>query len=153
MREKCFAVVDLIEGGQSLKVACETLGIAMQRFNEHKRSDKDLSAAYGRAMETRADYLAEQIIEIADTESDSSKARNQIDARKWFAAKVHPKQYGERVDLNVTQSIDISAALEEARARLLSMRDQSNIIDAQAIDITNQKAVASSDCKSEGPKE
>jgi len=152
-RQACDQVLTLLEDGLSLQAASRQCGITPQLFNHYKRGDKDLAVAYARAMEARADLLADQVIEIADTENDSSKARNQIDARKWAAAKFNPKKYGERIDLNVTQSLDITGALEEARARLLSMRDQSNIIDAQAIDITDQKAVASSDCKSEGPND
>ena len=149
MQDKYSQVVHLIEGGKSLKDACAEVRIDVQTFNERKRGDKSLAHAYGRAMEARADFLADQIIEIADNESDSSKARNQIDARKWFASKVHPKQYGERIDMNVTQSLDISAILNEARARVLPVSDQSNIIDAQAIDISTSLASASADNKSE----
>ena len=34
---------------------------------------------------------------IADTDPDPNRARVRIDARKWWAAKVNPKKYGERV--------------------------------------------------------
>lgn len=152
-RQACDEVLTLLEDGLSLRAASHQCGITPQLFNHYKRGDKDLAVAYARAMEARADLLADEAIEIADNESDSSKARNQIDVRKWAASKFNPKRYGERIDMNVTQSLDITGALEEARARLLSMRDQSNIIDAQAIDISNQTAIASTDCKSEEPKE
>ncbi len=148
-REACDAVLVHLEDGLSLAAACRQCGITPQLFNHYKRGDKALAVAYGRAMESRADLLADQAIEIADTESDSSKARNQIDVRKWAASKFNPKRYGERIDLNVTQSLDISAILNEARSRLLPVSDQSNIIDAQAIDISTSIAHASSDCKSE----
>ena len=42
-----------------------------------------------------------------------------IDIRKWRASKHNSKVYGERVDLNVQQSISITNALSEARARLM----------------------------------
>lgn len=152
-RQACDQVVALLEDGLSLKAAAIKCGITPQLFNHYKRGDKALAVAYGRAMEARADLLADEAIEIADTESDSSKARNQIDVRKWAASKFNPKKFGERIDMNVTQSLDISAILSEARARLLPVSDQSNIIDAQAFDISNQSAIASTDCKSEGQKD
>lgn len=57
----------------------------------------DFAKAYARARETRADMMAEDILEISDTEKDAAKARNRIEARKWYAAKLNPKRYGEKV--------------------------------------------------------
>jgi hypothetical protein len=43
-----------------------------------------------------------------------------IDTRKWTAAKLRPKQWGERIDVAVTHTqISISQALKEAEARLI----------------------------------
>jgi hypothetical protein len=65
---------------------------------------------YIRAREAQADFLAEEIIEIADdAEGDDAafvginrvhRARLQIDTRKWIACKFKPKKYGDKVDLN-----------------------------------------------------
>jgi hypothetical protein len=45
-----------------------------------------------------------------------------VDARKWTAAKLRPKVYSERVDIEVGQhQISIRGALEAAQARLLSL--------------------------------
>ena len=69
-----------------------------QWFNLHP----DFKDMYARAREERADLLADEVITIADTEEDPNKARVRIDARKWWAAKVNPKSYGDKADLNVT---------------------------------------------------
>lgn len=69
---------------------------------------------YTRAREVQADFHAEQIIEIADELTVEAKyngedvtldisstavARNKlrVEARKWYAAKLAPKKYGEKV--------------------------------------------------------
>jgi hypothetical protein len=45
-----------------------------------------------------------------------------VDARKWTAAKLRPKVYADRVDVEVGhQQISIRGALEAAQARLLNM--------------------------------
>lgn len=70
---------------------------------------------YARARARQADYLAEQILEIADeTDKDSyvddkgnthmnsefvARSRLRIDARKWVASKLAPKKYGDKIDL------------------------------------------------------
>lgn len=56
--------------------------------------------SYARAREVQADVLADEIIEIADTEPDPNRARVMIDARKWLASKLRPKKYGDRVALD-----------------------------------------------------
>jgi len=53
---------------------------------------------YTRAKQECADFYAEEIISIADNCEDPQKARLQIEARKWTAAKLKPRAYGERVD-------------------------------------------------------
>jgi hypothetical protein len=56
----------------------------------------DFRNMYAHAREARADMIADQVIDIADTEPDANKARVRIDARKWYAAKLNPKRYGNR---------------------------------------------------------
>jgi hypothetical protein len=82
------------------------------------------AAQYARAREAQAEHYAEEIVQIADTEGDSAKARNRIDARKWTASKLLPKRYGDRVELEHSGSIQsvsdeqIDKRLTELLARL-----------------------------------
>lgn len=55
--------------------------------------------AYARAREAQAEYYAAEIVDIADKCTDPNKARLQIDARKWYASKVAPKKFGDKLDL------------------------------------------------------
>jgi hypothetical protein len=68
---------------------------------------QEFSDAYARAREERADLICDEVVTIADTEPDPNKARVRIDARKWWAAKVNPKKYGDRqqVDLNLRRDL------------------------------------------------
>jgi hypothetical protein len=78
-------------------------------FREWMRSDADLAARYARAREDQADYLADQIVEIADDAEDANKARVQIEARKWVAAKLKSQSYGDK--LNLSPDLDAFAKL------------------------------------------
>src|SRR5258706_15510763 len=57
---------------------------------------------YARAREERSDVLAREILEIADAPCADQvavqRARNRIDTRKWLAAKLAPRKYGDRVE-------------------------------------------------------
>lgn len=104
---------------------------------------------YARAREIQADALVDEILEIADDGTNDyttrkgsddddvqvvnhdhiQRSRLRVDTRKWFASKVLPKKYGERVQTEVTgpdggpietkSSIDVSG-LTEAQLRALA---------------------------------
>ena len=59
-----------------------------------------LSEWYALAKDRQADYVAHQIVSIADSEDNPNKARNMIDARKWLASKLNPRKYGDKIELN-----------------------------------------------------
>ena len=82
------------------------------------------SDRYARAREEQADTLADDIVRIADDPKlDPNDKRVRVDARKWVAAKLKPKKYGEKLelggDLGVTYrtSDDILGALNSILAR------------------------------------
>jgi hypothetical protein len=95
------------------------------------RNNHELKAAYQQAVGDRADRLAEELMELADTpmpkglDGPSKSAwvqqmRLRVDVRKWAASKLKPKSYGERLDLSVTQEpISITNALRVAEQRVL----------------------------------
>ena len=129
-----FRIIDAVLDGSSLREAAKAESVDLRTFGDWLQGDKEAAQRYARAQELRGDVLADEIIRIADTEDDAAKARNQITARQWLASKLN-KKYGERLDVNVTQTLDISATLIEARARLvLPPRDQQTITDVQTLD-------------------
>ncbi len=104
------------------------------------RNDHDLKVAYQQAVEDRADRLAEELMELADSpmpkglDGPSKSAwvqqlRLRVDVRKWAASKLKPKTYGERLDLSVLHKpISIIGALEAAQGRVF---DDKRTLDAQ----------------------
>lgn len=81
-------------------------------------ADPALAAMYARARQEQADYMADQIVEIADTCEDPQKARLQVDARKWVAAKLKPRKYGDKVaaELSGPDGGPIEVAVELGKA-------------------------------------
>lgn len=141
-------VIERILSGCSLKDAVEQCDTTLNKFHYYLRCDKQAAIAYARAVEIRADILADEALTIADTEPDAAKARNQIQVRQWLASKLHAKRYGDRIDLNVTQTIDIGNTLAEARARLLPVRYQDGVTQPQVIDVENKMIDGASDKES-----
>ena len=69
------------------------------------------SERYAHAREQQADLYADEIIEIADKcppiHEEIAKAKVRIDTRKWKAARLAPKKYGDRLGLNATAAVKI----------------------------------------------
>ena len=145
-------IIDDVLAGSTLKNALRDCGLTAQAFARILQGDRTAAAAYARAAELRADLLADEIISIADSDDDPAKVRNQINARQWLASKLNAKRYGDRIDLNVTQTVDIGATLAEARARLLRpASDHHDVIDVQAIDSSGDSGDRSGDKQSLAP--
>lgn len=116
--DKVNAVISSIFDGLTLQKALKTHDCSASMFYKTLEKYPELQVNYAYAEKYNADVLAEEIISIADSEENYGKARNQIDARKWLAGKRAPKKYGDRIDVNVEGSIDLSAAIDAASKRI-----------------------------------
>lgn len=67
-------------------------------------SQETFRQQYARARELQAERLAAETVEIADAASneDYNTARLRVDARKWYASKLAPKVYGDKLTTEVT---------------------------------------------------
>lgn len=84
-----------------------------------RENTNEFAVQYARAKEEQADFLAEEMIDIADdgrndlmtvTFGDQSyekenkevtnRSRLRVDTRKWIASKLKPKKYGDRLELD-----------------------------------------------------
>jgi hypothetical protein len=128
-------LADIAEGA-SLTAALQRLRPSPSYWwaKDQLRRNPELRARYAEACEDRADRLAEQLLELADTPIPEGldgpgksawvqQLRLKVDARKWIACKLKPRQYGDRIDLEVRHtSISITAALAEAERRVIEAR-------------------------------
>ncbi len=90
-----------------------------------KRDKPEFLAQYVLARQEQADYYSEECLRLATeaTPETVHVARLQIDTRKWYAGKMHPRAYGDpKSEITVNNSVNnitISAErlseLQEAR--------------------------------------
>lgn len=125
-------VLQEIGNGSSLISAIKKEGYpTYDAFQRHMRSHPEIRRLYDEAIEARADYLAESLIDISEETPPEgldgpqlsawiNQMKIRIDTRKWTAAKLRPKAWGEKIDVSVTHTqISITTALREAESRLL----------------------------------
>ena len=78
----------------------------------------DFAQMYARAREERAHMIADEIIQIADTEEDPQRARVRIDARKWWVGKANAKHYGDKTQVDLTVTKDVGAMTDAELERI-----------------------------------
>ena len=129
--------------GKSLSTAIKAEGMpSYHAVMLMVKNNPEFRAMYEKAIESRADRLAEEILELADEQMPEGlegplasawvqQKRMQVDARKWVASKLKPKVYGDRIDVAVTDNrISVMDALKDAKQRVLN--DESNVTDVEA---------------------
>jgi hypothetical protein len=138
-KEDWKAIFDRVGAGASLTTALKDTGISWTHAYKMMQDHPELASDYEKAKMDRADRLAEQIVELADAEIPShlqgveisawvNQKRLQVDARKWVAAKLRPKVYGDKIDVSVRDDrISVIDALEAARSRVQIGMDVTDI--------------------------
>jgi hypothetical protein len=98
---------------------------------KHMRAHPEIRRLYEEAIEARADYLAESLIDISEEPIPEdldgprlnawvNQMKIRIETRKWTAAKLRPKSWGDKIDVSVTHTqISINEALKSAESRLI----------------------------------
>ena len=119
VREICLRIAC----GDSLRAVCEDDRMphkaTVLRWLLDPRRD-DFRRRYAAAREAQADALADELVDIADAARDRDEAavaKLRIEARKWVAAKLRPRKYGDKLDLSGSVDVrheDALLALDEA---------------------------------------
>lgn len=111
--------VDIETHEFGIKTICKNNGISDHSFYEYIWTIGDeAERRYARAKERQADYIAANMLEIADDASNdfmtivkgdieyqkenkevTNRSRLRIDTRKWLLSKLLPKKYGDKLDL------------------------------------------------------
>ena len=124
-------VIDSIAHGQSLSqiLRDDQRDIDYNDFYRWIKRDPQRNQLFTEAQEMRTEFMAGEIIEIADADDsleDVQRSRLKIDTRKWLMGAHNRKKYGETKTVELGGSISITDALANARAR---------IVEAEVIDV------------------
>lgn len=116
---------ELIAEGLSATRACRAEGVPLRTFYSWRRVHPEFDAQVSCAREDQADTFADQMCDIADEEEDVQRAKLKIDARKWVAARMKPRSWGDK------QSIEHSGPNGGA----INVRDVEDLTDEELMRI------------------
>lgn len=111
----------MVEGG-SLYGFCALWGFAYNTVRDWIDAEPSRTAKYARAREDRADAFHERIVAVAREPvrrtdkgnldpADVALKRLEVDSLKWAAAKLAPKRYGDKLDVEATVTHDVVGEL------------------------------------------
>lgn len=131
-------VLTEITRGRTLKsiVADDLRDIDYDAFWRWIKRDSRRHERYKEAKELRTEWWAGRIIEIAEADDaleDVARSKLKIDTYKWLMGADNRKTYGESKQIELSTSISITAALEQARSRVAALPVVEEIDDPLAL--------------------
>lgn len=107
-------ICDHLSTGKSLLEVGELQGYpSSDSIYRQMYRDEEFAATIARAREAGQDHEADQIVRMAD-QADVENwqvVKLRMAARQWRAAKIAPKRYGEKVDIEHSGEIAVAAEL------------------------------------------
>lgn len=130
--------INVISQGETKTSACDQANISIGTFEQYLKNDKYLREMYDDAERRGYDAMADALVNIDNHrvhgQSDPKMAKVISDNIKWLLSKRKHKEYGDRVEINHTMTMDaaITSALEAARNRTAAIEDATSAL----IDVT-----------------
>jgi len=119
--EQKTEAIRLAVEGHTIKSVADALLLTRIDFWHYRNAHPSFTNKFDAARKEGLEDLADDLIGIADDVSmDVHRAKLKSDNIKWILSKRKPETYGERIDLHVNTNIDITKALESAKARIVS---------------------------------
>jgi hypothetical protein len=129
--------LDLVANGLSARKACKRDD--MPNFVtvwEWLKKDEDFMSRYKMATELRAqkidDDIDDAIAEMRNGDLDAQSARVLIDTYKWRAAKLYPRFYGEKQNVEVEHKVhSFVDELKLAAARIEARKIEATTVEGE----------------------
>ncbi len=130
--------IEQVYRGRSLKslVEDDPRLVSYEDFLRWIKRDPQRHERFKEAQEMRTEFIAGEILEIADgvgsidpTSNDTvNRDKLRIDTRKWLMGAHNKKRYGETKQIELGGTISITEALAQAQAR---------VIEAEVMDVSD----------------
>jgi len=130
--------------GRTLKNVIEhdVRQIDYEAFFRWIKRDPARHERYKEAKELRTEWWAGRLVEIAeadDSTEDVARSRLRVDTLKWLMGADNRKTYGDTKQVEINQSISITAALEQARARVQMIQPIEDVVDVDTMGLIEHR--------------
>lgn len=151
-QEMADRILELMRSPMSLRRACIEVGIAPSTVIRWKNDNTDFGEQYAIARLDQVEAYVDEIMDIADDRSldyyevkDSNgnirkvvdhehinRSRLRVDTRKWYASKVAPKLYGDKLQVDQTVQGSLEMFMDSLAGSSLgppASREKANLKD------------------------
>lgn len=129
LKEQFEEILEEVSVGVSLRAAMASRGLEPKCFYRYINADENACQQYARAKTQSGHAIAEQTWEIQDEEPpkvstqfgehvDSAWVqwqKNRVELRRWHLAKLMPKVYGEKINIEA-EAGNITVEINEGKA-------------------------------------
>lgn len=111
-------ILERLAAGESLRSICKAAGMPGESTVRGWATSnlEGFGVRYAQAREHQAHALLDEIIDTAREEKDAGIGRMRVDALKWAAARILPKVYSDRVDLNHNATLSLEDLVLQSMA-------------------------------------
>ena len=93
-------ILERLAEGETLRAVCRDLKVSTVVAHDWCEANAEFATRYARAREHQGHAAADRAVERAMQRSDSPQAdRLEFDALRWFAGKVAPRHYSDKVQV------------------------------------------------------
>lgn len=104
--------------GKSLRQMAQDMGCEPDLIATYRRKSPLFEQQFACARLNGLELLADDLITADQDVTDVMKARLRSENLRWLLARRIPHQYGDRLNVDVSGTIDLRAALQDANSRL-----------------------------------
>ena len=135
-------IIERLADGLTLKQSCKKSKRAYANVVKRIGENPDLKKLHAHAREEYVRSRVQDMHDIAkDKKIDPARARLMMDAIKWEAARVLPKEFGDRVqqEVIITNNTTLSQRMQKARTRALA-KSRGELPDEEAVAVAGVPA-------------
>ena len=121
--------INRIYSGDNLSEACAMLKVNPAALAIARRDDVTFDADIRAAQAFRVELMVDKLENISEHEPEAAMAATVSRNIQWLASKRLREIYGDRVDIHKHVTIDIKAAMIDARARVMLDHQPNILID------------------------
>ena len=115
-------VCEMVASGCSLRQVAQVIGITEAAIRKWAKDDKEFGGHYEKAMVSRWERMADELVELADADCTGpdgrpdnalvQQRRLQVDTRKWVLSKMLPRKYGDRIEIGSDPDAPVVTRIE-----------------------------------------
>lgn len=142
--ENIALLLQLLSEGYSVEKAGKSANIKVGDIWRVLEFDENIRRRFHEHRRKGLEKLADTLLDIPDDYEEIARGKLKSDNIKWLLSKRLPSEYGDRVQVDVNHTVDITGALDEAKKRVLPKSYQELPASKETLDIPATKAIEKS---------